>query len=432
MARQTGGAPIKVAGRCRPGGRSTASGGSIPGGVEAGGMPADRLPLADVTVVDLTQVVAGPFATMNLADLGAEVVKVEAVGRGDRSRQIEPIPEYYDAVNRNKRSIAVDLKTDDGREVLRDVVADADVFIESMKPGRPEAFGLAYDDLVEVAPDLIYCSISGFGRDSPYEDLPAWDLLIQAMSGIMSVTGVEDGPPLWSGFPSGDLMAAMFASQSTLAALYARERGLIDTEWIEVPMLDAAIAALSARAGHTFGTGEPFPRLGVRHPTISPFGVFECADEAIVVAAGTDSLWAEFCAVIDREDLTDDERFATMEARVENVATLREVIEAELASADAKTWVQRLQTSAVPAGPINDTKSVWEDPHVERHGLRRSLARADGADAQVIDHPVHFSELASELHSPPETLGASTADVLAEHGYSAERIAELRESGVVQ
>lgn len=404
----------------------------MPGGLEAGGMPADRLPLGDVTVVDLTQVVAGPFATMNLADLGAEVLKIEAVGRGDRSRQIEPNPAYYDAVNRNKRSMAVDLKTEAGRGVVRDLVADADVLVESMKPGRPEAFGLAYEDLVAVNPALIYCSISGFGHDSPYEDLPAWDLLIQAMSGIMSVTGVEDGPPLWSGFPSGDLMAAMFAGQSTLAALYAREQGRIDTEWIEVPMLDAAIAALSVRLGHTFGTGDPFPRLGASHPSISPFGVFECDDEAIVVAAGTDSLWGELCAVLDREDLVDDERFATMEARVDNVDALRAVIEAELASADAATWVERLQAAAVPAGPINDTASVWDDPHVERHGLRRSLARTDRPDAEVIDHPVHFSELASQLRSPPETLGASTAAVLAEYGYSSERIEELQAAGAVE
>lgn len=180
-------------------------------------------PLAGVRVIDLTQVVAGPYATMNLGDLGAEVIKVDAVARGDRSRGIEPTPAYFDAVNRNKHSLAVDLKMEAGRDLVRDLVADADVFIESMKPGRPETFGLAYKDLHVVNRNLIYCSISGFGRDSPYEDLPAWDLLIQAISGIMSVTGEADGPPLWSGLASGDLLAARYTTQSVLAALYARE-----------------------------------------------------------------------------------------------------------------------------------------------------------------------------------------------------------------
>lgn len=395
-------------------------------------MPADPLPLSDVTVIDLTQVVAGPFATMNLGDLGAEVIKIEAVGRGDRSRSIEPDPEYFDTVNRNKHSVAVDLKTADGQALVRDLVADADVLIESMKPGRTEAFGLAYEDLRDVNPELIYCSISGFGQDSPYEELPAWDILIQAMSGIMSMTGVEDGPPLWSGFPSGDIVAAMFASQSVLAALYARERGLIETEWIEVPMLDAAIATLTARAGHTFGTGEPFPRLGVRHPTISPFGVFECADEAIVIAAGTDSLWADLCAVLDREDLVTDERFETIADRVDNVHELRDILESELETADADTWIRRLQEREVPAGPIHDTRSVWEDEHVRRHELRRTMERDEGPDAEVIDHPIHFGALATELTDPPESVGGSTEAVLAERGYSEAEIARLREAGVVQ
>lgn len=390
------------------------------------------LPLSDITVVDVTQVVAGPFATMNLGDLGASVIKVEAVGRGDRSRSIDPSPTYFDSVNRNKHSLAVDLKTDRGQQVVRDLVTDADVFVESMKPGRPASFELAYEDLRERNPELIYCSISGFGRDSPYEDLPAWDMLVQAMSGIMGVTGEEGGQPLWSGLPSGDLIAASYATQSILAALYARERDVIESEWIEVPMLDAAISWLTARAGHTFGTGEPFPRLGVRHPSIAPFGVFECADESIVVAAGTDSLWADFCVAIDRTDLLEDERFETMPDRVEHVDALTEVVEAELAGEDADTWLDRLHEHDVPAGPIHDTKTVWEEEHVQRRGLRRQMARDGQPDAEVIDHPIHFDALATELRTAPETLGESTADLLREQGYGEDEITRLRDDGVVE
>ena len=388
-------------------------------------------PLEGVTVVDVTQVVAGPFATMNLGDLGAAVVKIEAVGRGDRSRNIRPIPEYFDAINRNKRSIEVDLKSEAGTEIVRDLVAEGDVFIESAKPGRMKSFGLSYEDLREVNPDLIYCSISGFGRDSPYEALPAWDMLIQAMSGIMSITGEEGGQPLWSGLPSGDLITAMYTNQSVIAALYARERGVIDSEWIEVPMLDAAISWLSARAGHTFGFDEPFPRLGTRHPTIAPFGVYGCADENIVIAAGTDSLFEDLCRVLDREDLLADDRFATTADRAENHEALDAELEDVLETDTADAWIERLQAERVPAGPINDTKSVWEDEHVKRRGLHRVMERADRADADVIDHPIHFSSLGTELARAPEELGESTGELLAELGYDDDEIDELRDDGVV-
>jgi crotonobetainyl-CoA:carnitine CoA-transferase CaiB-like acyl-CoA transferase len=393
--------------------------------------PHDVRPLSGVTVVDITQVIAGPFATMNLGDLGADVIKIEAVGRGDRSRSIDPIPEYFDTLNRNKRSIEVNLKSEDGQAIVTELARQADVFIESAKPGRMEAFNLSYDRLSEENPELIYCSISGFGRDSPYENLPAWDTLVQAMSGVMSITGEEDGPPLWSGLPSGDLITSMYTTQSVLAALYARERGDIDGEWIEVPMLDAAISWLSARAGHTFGLGEPFPRLGTRHPTLAPFGVYSCADENIVIAAGTDSLWRDLCEVLDREDLLDDERFETGSARAENHEVLNAEIEAVLADGPADEWIEVLQGANIPAGPIHDTKSVWEDEHVKRHELRQTIERTGQEDAEVIDHPIHFSTLATELSRAPEQLGASTTDVLEELGYDGDDIEQLREDGII-
>ncbi len=391
----------------------------------------DGRPLAGVTVIDITQVVAGPFATMNLGDLGAEVIKIEAVGRGDRSRSITPNPEYFDTINRNKRSIEVNLKSEAGQEIVRKLTAEADVFVESAKPGRMEAFNLSYEELREVNPELIYCSISGFGRDSPYEELPAWDMLVQAMSGIMSITGEEGGQPLWSGLPSGDLITAMYTNQSVIAALYARERGVIDSEWIEVPMLDAAISWLSARAGHTFGFDEPFPRLGTRHPTISPFGVYSCSDDNIVIAAGTDSLFEELCRVIDREDLLEDDRFETGTDRAENYAALDAEIEAVLENDTADAWIDRLQAERVPAGPINDTKTVWEDEHVQRRELHQVMERPGREDADVIDHPIHFTSLVTELARAPEELGESTADLLARLGYDDAEIDELREDGVV-
>lgn len=391
-----------------------------------------ELPLSGVTIVDLTQVLAGPFATMTFADMGAEVIKFEAIGRGDRCRNIQPSPEYFDTINRNKRSVTANLKTEDGQQIVHDLIKDADVFVESTKAGRAEAFNLAYEDLVEINSNLIYCSISGFGEGSPYESVPAWDMLIQAMSGIMSITGTEDSPPLWSGLPSGDLIASMYTSQSVLAALYARERGAIESEWIEVPMLDAAISWLSSRAGYTFGFDEPFPRYGTHHPSIAPFGVYECADSQIVIAAGTQSLWKDLCAAIDREDLLVDDRFETIDDRVEKVDALRDILHEELSDLTVDEAVTRLHAADVPAGPIYDTKTVWEDEHVEQRNLHRVMEREDREDADVIDHPIHFSNLATELGDPPESLGESTDSVLEQHGYSEEKIERLRERGVIE
>lgn len=390
------------------------------------------LPLDGVTVVDLTQVLAGPFASMAFGDMGAEVIKIEAVGRGDRSRSVEPSPAYFDTVNRNKRSVGLDLKSDDGQAVAMRLLSEADVFIESTKPGRAEAFGLGYEDVREANTGIVYCSVTGFGHGSPYESVPAWDMLIQAMSGVMSVTGEPEGPPVWSGLASGDLAAATYAVQSVLAALYARERGRIESEWIEVPMFDAAISWLTLRAGHSFGTGEPFPRSGTRHPSLAPFGAFECADDRIVIAAGTGSLWGDLCAAIDRPELESDGRFASLQARLDNREALVAELESTLGSEPAVAWIDRLHDNGVPAGPIHDTCSVWEDEHVKERNLRRRMERSGREPAAVIDHPVHFANLGTRLETAPEELGESTDDVLAAHGYSRAEIERLRENGIVE
>ena len=389
------------------------------------------LPLDGVTIVDLTQVLAGPFTTMNLGDMGAEVYKIESPGRGDRSRGIQPTPEYFDAVNRNKRSVTLDLKSERGQEVALDLLADADVFVESTKPGRIERYGLDYESVVEANPDIVYCSVTGFGEGSPYENLPAWDMLVQAMSGIMGMTGEPDGKPLWSGLPSGDLAAGMYANQSILAALFARERGQIAGEWIEVPMLDAAVSWLSIRAGYTFGTGEPFPRLGTHHPNIAPFGQFETADGDVVVAAGTDSLWRDLCDALDAAELADDERFEMLDDRAANTEALTDRLDELFSTYSQDELLDRLHAHDVPAGPIYDTETVWDDPHVRDRELRRTMPREGRSDAEVIDHPVHFRNLLTRLETPPESLGQSTDHVLSRVGYDAAEIAELRDEGVI-
>jgi crotonobetainyl-CoA:carnitine CoA-transferase CaiB-like acyl-CoA transferase len=391
----------------------------------------DVSPLSDITVIDITQVAAGPFATMTLGDMGAEIIKIEAVGRGDRSRDNPPRPEYFDTLNRNKRSITLDLKTDEGQTIANSLIEDADVFIESMKPGRAEKFNLDQETVRSYNDGIIYCSINGFGSESPYENVPAYDMVIQAMSGIMSLNGEQDGPPLWSGLASGDIAAAMYTVQSVLLALYARERGVITGEWIEVPMLDAAISWIVPRAGHTFGYDEPFPRLGTQHAISAPFGVFECDTDRIVIAAGTDSLWEDLCVAIDRTDLLEREGFQTADRRVENVDELQEELESTLSDHSAEHWIPKLHDHQVPAGPIYDTKTVWQDKHVKQRGLHVEMERPGRDNADVIDHPVHFQEILSTPRSPPEELGESTEAILSELNYSPEEIKDLREMNIV-
>lgn len=388
-------------------------------------------PLKDVTVIDLTQVIAGPFASMMLGDLGAEVIKVERTGTGDLSREWEPSPFYHDTLNRNKRSVSVDLKTEEGREVVRTLLRDSDVFIENMKPGRTEKFGLAYEDVTEVNDDIVYCSIKGYGADSPYQGMPAWDIVIQAMSGVMGITGEEDGDPVWSGVPVGDLASAQYAVNGILSALYSQRAKGSKGEFIEVPMLDATISLLTARAGHTFGTGESFPRNGTRHPTNAPFGVFETGNGRIVIGAGTAGLWPSFCDAIDRPELATDPRFDTKEDRLSNRTELVTEIESTLGAKSDDEWLEIFRENDIPAGPIHDSKSVWDDDHVVDRGLKVELEREDGHDAESIANPLRFGRHGKCADAPP-ILGEDTTDVLTEAGFSEERIEELRSRGVVE
>lgn len=389
-------------------------------------------PLEDVTVVDLTQVIAGPYASMLIGDLGADVIKIEAPGRGDQSRTSVPAPEYFDTVNRNKQSIAINLKAPEGQAIAKDLLETADVFLENTKPGRLVTFDLTYDSIRAVNPEIIHCSITGFGSGSPYEGIPAMDMVIQAMSGIMSMTGEADGMPTWSGLPSGDLAAAMYAVHAITTALYARERGLIESEFIEIPMLDAAISWLGPRAGYTFGTGEAFPRMGTRHPSNEPAGLFECSDGYIVLIAFSEQIWADFCAAIDREDLLTDDRFQGRRNRVEHRAALLDEINPILAERTTEEWLDILHDHEVPAGPINDTKTVWNDDHVRARGLRRTIDRPDRAEATVIDNPVQYQSLAVGPGRHPPDLGEHTEDLLTDLGYSPDTIEQLQQDGVIE
>lgn len=391
-----------------------------------------QLPLDGIKVVDLTQAVAGPFVSMTLADLGADIQKIESVGKGDLSRNISPSPEYFDTVNRNKESIAINLKDPEGQEIAKSMISDADIFLENMKPGRTEKFGLEYEDVKEANPNIIYCSLNGFGKNSPYEERPAWGEIIQAMSGVMSMTGDEDGPPTWSGAAIGDLVPALNATYAIIAALYARDNDQIESEYLEVPMLDSVVSFLSVRAGYSFGTGEPFPRTGAIHPLWAPFDAYETSDGTILVGPGTEYQWKAFCDAIERPELHSDSRFDTMEKRVENRTELDSIIRPIIKERTTDDWFEIFREYEVPAGPIRDTVSVWDDKHVAQRKLRQKMPRENTADATVIDNPIRFNELKTTLGSPPPELGQDTSDILLEIGYDDETIEDLRDRSIVE
>ena len=390
--------------------------------------------LDDVTVLDLTQVVAGSFASMTLADLGAEVLKVERPGTGDIGRTNPPFVDgqssYYASVNRNKRSIAVDLSSEAGREVILDLGREADILVENHPPGRLEDFGLGYDALRSVNEEIIYCSITGFGQTGPYADIPALDMVAQAVSGHMSLTGPPDGPPYRAGLPIGDLTGASYAVQSILAVLYRRE-STGTGEYIDVSMTDSLISWLTVRAGYSFATREAYPRTGNELREFVPYNVYETADGHLAVIVATDRHWRRLCEGIDRPELAEDERYTTVEARRAHRAEVNEILASTFAEKSADDWFEHLAAKGVPVAPIRDTKSVWADDHVRSRDLRHHMPLGESA-FWSIDYPAKFEEveIGDRQHDVPD-IGEDTVDILRSVGYDDDRIDQLREAGII-
>jgi len=381
-----------------------------------------ELPLDGITVLDVTQVVSGPFASMLLADLGAEVIKIERPDGGDIGRTNPPHVDgrsaYFAAVNRNKRSVALDLKEPAGQAAVLALAEEADVLVENHPPGRMERFGLDWASVRERTPELVYCSISGFGREGPYRELTALDVVVQAMSGITSVTGPSGGLPYRAGIPIGDIAGSMYAVQGILLALYDRARGG-GGEHVDVSMLDGAISWLTVRAGYTFGTGDPHPRTGNELTEYVPYGVFEAADAPLAIAVVADHQWARLCEAIDRPALAGDDRFETAPARRANREELQSLLGAVLAERTASEWFDRMAAAGVPAAPVHDTASVWDDEHVRSRDL---LADVEGDPFEAIRYPVRFDGLGTSVRRGTPRLGEDTRTALERAGYDDEEI----------
>jgi len=390
-------------------------------------------PLSHIRVLDLSRIMAGPWSGQIFADLGADVIKIERPGAGDDTRSWGPpflqasdgTPSkesgYFLAVNRGKRSVAVDLATPEGQATVRAIAAQCDVVLENFKAGTLERYGLGYDDLKAVKPDLIYCSITGFGQDGPKAGHAAYDFMIQAMGGLMSVTGERDdlpgGGPQKVGVPIVDIMTGMYATIGVLAAL-ARRAETGEGEHVDIAMLDVQVAFLANQAMNYLVSGKVPGRSGNRHPNIQPQDVFRCRDGHLVLAVGNDGQFRKFCEVIARTELADDERFATNAQRVRNLPELLAIIREALLADDLAVWLAKLEAVAVPCGPINTIPMVFEDEQVRHREMLRHLPHPVSGTVPQVVSPIRLRNAPLAFDRAPPTLGQHTDEVLRELGIA--------------
>jgi crotonobetainyl-CoA:carnitine CoA-transferase CaiB-like acyl-CoA transferase len=389
-------------------------------------------PLSHIRVLDLSRIMAGPWASQVLADLGADVIKIERPNGGDDTRAWGPPflkdrsgaetreAGYYLAVNRGKRSVTVDLDTPHGQRIVLALAERSDIVLENFKAGTLRRFGLDYESLRAVNPRIIYCSITGFGQDGPRRDQPAYDFMIQAMGGLMSVTGEADdrpgGGPQKVGVPILDIMTGMYAAIAVLAAL-ARRNETGRGDYIDIGMLDVQIGFLANQAMNYLISGKPPRRTGNAHPNIQPQDVFACRNGHLALVVGNDAQFEKFCRAIGRSDLVTDERFRTNAGRVRHREALKALIEAVLQQDDLHAWVSRIEAAGVPCAPINTIPMALEDPQVRHRGMLRYLPHPIAGTVPQIVSPMRFSEATLTYDRPPPLLGEHTEEVLRELGF---------------
>ena len=396
-------------------------------------------PLSGIKVFDLTRVLAGPTCVQMLADLGADVIKIEKPGSGDDTRGFAPpfMPgtqesAYFVGVNRNKRSVTLDIAKPEGQEIARALVAECDILAENFKVGALAKYGLGYEQLHAAHPGLIYCSITGFGQTGPYAPRPGYDSLVQAMGGVMSLTGEPDGLPQKVGVPVADLFAGLYGCIGVLAALRHKERTGLGQQ-IDIGMLDTHVAWLANQGMNFLATGENPVRLGNQHPNIAPYQVFPTADGHVVLSIGNDPTFVRFCENFGLPELPKDPRFATNAARVAHRDLVTAALTPVLGQHPTAWWVGQLEALKIGCGPINTLREVFSDPQVlAREVLVRMPHPATPDGVTVIANPVRLSETPPDYRLPPPTLGQHTDEVLgARLGLSEARLAELRGRGVI-
>jgi crotonobetainyl-CoA:carnitine CoA-transferase CaiB-like acyl-CoA transferase len=404
-------------------------------------------PLSHIRVLDLSRVLAGPWAGQNMADLGAEVLKVERPGVGDDSRAFGPPwvkdgegretrdSAYFTSANRGKKSITLNIASAEGQAIVRELAGSCDVLIENYKHGDLARYGLGYQQLRSVNPGLVYCSLTGFGQTGPYRERPGYDFMIQGMGGMMSVTGEPDGTPgggpQRAGVPIADIITGMYASIAICAALAQRAQSG-KGQHLDLALLDSQIALLAYQNTNYFATGIPPQRIGNLHPNIVPYQPFRSSDGEVILACGNDNLFRRFCGAAECPELAQDPRFATNGKRVENRAEITRLIQGIFEKKKTAQWTELLDAAGVPNGPINNIAQVFEEPQVKARGIRIELEHASGSTLPMVASPMRFSETPVEYRLAPPVLGQHTEEILRDRlGKSGPEIDRLRAEGVI-
>jgi crotonobetainyl-CoA:carnitine CoA-transferase CaiB-like acyl-CoA transferase len=393
-------------------------------------------PLEGIRVVDLTRVLSGPYCTMQLGDLGAEVIKVERPGEGDDTRAFAPPFQgdqaaYFLSVNRNKKSITLDMKSEQGKEVLWRLIDASDVLVENFRPGAMDRLGLGFEAVKARRPAMVYCSISGFGDTGIQKDRPGYDVIVQGEAGIMDITGPRDGPPFKVGVAVADLVSGLNASQAILAALYTRRSTGVG-QHVRISMYEAVAALLTFNASIFYATGNSPRRRGNEHPTIVPYETFEAADGWINLGVANDDLWQRFCAAAERPDLKADARFAKASDRVRNRDDLVPVVKAIIKERSRDEWLKRLDKAGVPSGAIRTVGEVCDSEVLEARDMVAEMPHASAGTVKAIKSPMHLSETPLESYAAPPRLGEHTREILTGVlGYSASDFDKLVRDKVV-
>ncbi|WP_254761901.1 CaiB/BaiF CoA transferase family protein [Natrinema marinum] len=390
-------------------------------------------PLEDVTVIDATQALVGPMATQTFGDLGADVIKIERPGHGDLTRAYSPeyegLSAYFVSLNRNKRSLTLDLTSEEGQTVLHDLIEDADVFMQNFSPGNAEAFGADYETLSSLNDDLIYCDVSGYGSNSPYSGEKSFDIILQGEAGMMSITGAEEQPAR-VGISICDVSGAMTATYAILTSLYHRQQ-TGEGQHIELSLFDTSFQWLLYHVTNYFASGEVPRRMGTKHPNLAPYQAIETADSHVVVGVISEGIWPDLCRALDREEWIDDERFATFTDRTEHRDELDSRLDAIFAERTTEEWVEHLDEYDVPCTPVNDVEDVVNDPHIEAHDMIAEMDHPEHGTVKAPANPVNFSSLETTHERAPPDLGEHSVEILGDLGYSPEEIAALESENVI-